>query len=739
MLRSAAEAPAMPGTKKPEAVILAKVPQYVTVDSAPTGFAVRRAAWVAPVFLLAFTGASVAILPLFPALTASYARALGKLTDVPASELAQQGSLSFRPFFALLMLLVSAFAAGSLKARLRMLLFSWVIYVPLLLLVDIALVTTASWGAPPPLSNAGGIAAGCVGLLVIVGVTFTQYRLPPNVTVRARRRRSLGYSLVLPCSAAVSIIVAVIALRFRAENLDALEGIPILGGFSSVVVLFLLTLTFMLYVLSAVQRRRRPTDGPMLSVAFLVPAHNEALEIAECIRALDAAATNYPGLCRLYVVDNASTDGTSEVAIKAVAKCRALQGRVLQCPERGKSHAMNLGIRHMSEDLVVRVDADTIVLPTFLQKTVPHFWDPSVGGASGLPLPKNPSSWLGRLRTIEVYYGVAFLRVGHGAMDAVMVLPGMAAAYRRELLEELGGFGIGFNGEDADITMRMGRLGYRIVTDPGIQLMTDVPDLPHLREQRQRWARGLFHMAARNMSAIRMRQGARAMWLLPWAILNSSRRCLMIPILTCAGAVELVDPTVFSLREISVIGGFVVGVQLLVITAILLAHRKFEAIPVIPSYLVFRIFRAYIALETLLSLQLNTSGKVEGAVASDDVTLPSPRLVQKSKELEIGMLFSTLELERQSRREAEVSLNALVRKTHQAALVRLRMMETIEKLNVAPDGTSAAEADFVLFLAELEQNGRPSIQRQARMDTLIREMREVVRESRLQQSRHTVG
>lgn len=55
-----------------------------------------------------------------------------------------------------------------------------------------------------------------------------------------------------------------------------------------------------------------------------------------------------------------------------------------------------------------------------------------------------------------------------------MVMPGVLASYRRELLVALGGFGEGFNGEDADITVRIGRLGYRIVNDPRIRVQTEM-------------------------------------------------------------------------------------------------------------------------------------------------------------------------------------------------------------------------------------------------------------------------
>jgi cellulose synthase/poly-beta-1,6-N-acetylglucosamine synthase-like glycosyltransferase len=408
----------------------------------------------------------------------------------------------------------------------------------------------------------------------------------------------------------------------RETYFDGLH-VRFIGGLDSNLVIFLLSLVILLFVASTTLEHGKPAHGPQLSVAFLIPAHNEARDLAECIRAIDAAAVGYPGGCKLYVVDNDSSDNTRAVAREVLAQCHSVKGEVLLCPTPGKSRALNLGLSRITDDVVIRIDADTIVSPSLLGTVVPWFWDESVGGVSGLPLPNEATPrWLYPLRIAEVYYGVAFLRVAQGAADAIMVMPGMIAAYRRTLVEELGGFAEGINGEDADITMRIGRLGYRIVTDLDVRVRTEVPEtLAHLREQRQRWARGLFHMAGRNMSTIWMRQGLRGLWILPWSIFNASRRSMMIPILVCALVVELLDPTVFALREVSVVAGFLVGLQLVVISVLLVAYRQFAAMPFVPAYLLFRMFRAYTAFETLLTLRLKPSPAEAGAV-----TTPSGQL-----------------------------------------------------------------------------------------------------------------
>jgi cellulose synthase/poly-beta-1,6-N-acetylglucosamine synthase-like glycosyltransferase len=598
--------------------VIAARPHWWSADTTPEAFAVPRALWVAPSFLLLYAGLSAAIVPLLSSLTEWYAGALAVVTGRQRWELlAMGGSLSFRPFLALLILLLSIFAVGSWAQRLKLLLFAWTLYAATILLVDATLVRYHDLWTPWPFAPVGGIVAGLAGLVVIIVTVFSRYLLPTGIRVLPRRRRSRLFLLVFLTCVGLAIAITVGFSWAREEYFDGLH-IRFIGGLDSNLVIFLLALVILLFVASATLEHGKPTHGPRLSVAFLIPAHNEARDLGECIRAIDAAAAGYGGDCELYVVDNDSSDDTARVARAALAKCHNIKGDVLHCPTPGKARALNLGLSRITQDVVIRIDADTMVSPSLLDAVLPWFWDESVGGVSGLPLPNEATPrWLYPLRIAEVYYGVAFLRVAQGAADAIMVMPGMIAAYRRALVEELGGFAEGINGEDADITMRIGRLGYRIVTDLDVHVRTEVPEtLAHLREQRQRWARGLFHMAGRNMSIIWMRQGLRGLWILPWSIFNASRRSMMIPILVCAFVVELLDPTVFALREISVVAGFLIGLQLVVISVLLLAYRQFAAMPFVPAYLLFRMFRAYTAFETLLTLRLKQSTAGAGAATT---------------------------------------------------------------------------------------------------------------------------
>jgi len=83
-------------------------------------------------------------------------------------------------------------------------------------------------------------------------------------------------------------------------------------------------------------------------VAAIVPARNEAVRIAETVRALRAI----PDVTETIVVDDASSDGTAARARDAGASVVRLDAR------RGKGGALQAGLTRTDADVVVFIDGD---------------------------------------------------------------------------------------------------------------------------------------------------------------------------------------------------------------------------------------------------------------------------------------------------------------------------------------------------------------------------------------------
>jgi hopene-associated glycosyltransferase HpnB len=113
------------------------------------------------------------------------------------------------------------------------------------------------------------------------------------------------------------------------------------------------------------------------SVAAIVPARNEARTIGETIRSL--ARQQYPGEFRIIVVDDASEDGTAEIARRAAdsagitSRLEVVAAPALRSGWTGKVWAMDAGAKAASKytpQWFWFIDADIVVAPDALRRLV---------------------------------------------------------------------------------------------------------------------------------------------------------------------------------------------------------------------------------------------------------------------------------------------------------------------------------------------------------------------------------
>lgn len=240
-----------------------------------------------------------------------------------------------------------------------------------------------------------------------------------------------------------------------------------------------------------------PEDSPFLPpVSVVVPAYNEELGIAAAVKSL--MASDYPVL-EVVVVDDGSTDGTA-----AVVEALNLPGvRVIRQVNGGKPSALNTGIAAASHDVLVLVDGDTVFEPDAMRALVAPLADPRVGAVSGNTKVGNRRGLLGRWQHIEYVIGFNLDRRMFDVLQCMPTVPGAIGAFRREVMEQVGGVSNDTLAEDTDLTMAVCRAGWRVVYAPEARAWTEAPaSLGQLWRQRYRWCYGTMQAMWKHRRAV---------------------------------------------------------------------------------------------------------------------------------------------------------------------------------------------------------------------------------------------
>jgi cellulose synthase/poly-beta-1,6-N-acetylglucosamine synthase-like glycosyltransferase len=355
-----------------------------------------------------------------------------------------------------------------------------------------------------------------LGGLVIMRLTFTSFVLPRATTVPRRRPRWIWDTILTWCaliSVVALIIVGYAVLSERANLTSVWQVFVPLYAVSLLFVLMFVPLWLLWWT-----NRQLPSPGDdRPPVDVLIPAYNEEENIVRLLESIDVAAGRYGGPVRVVVSNDGSHDATEELARDAIAQFRHARGEILTAPNGGQAAALNRAIAITDAEIAVRCDADSVMGPDALVYGVPWFRDPEVGSVGAMQEPRRDTvTWFHRMRALEVLFQFRFARVGQSLVDGIVVIPGPFTAFRRGPALTCGGFPTGMNGEDCDLTMQIGRLGYRVVVDPRIRSFEDVPRAPgEFVEQRTRWARAGFHVFARHV-ALRAGEAGPRVWFWTW-------------------------------------------------------------------------------------------------------------------------------------------------------------------------------------------------------------------------------
>ncbi|MCW1908794.1 MAG: glycosyltransferase [Candidatus Saccharibacteria bacterium] len=251
------------------------------------------------------------------------------------------------------------------------------------------------------------------------------------------------------------------------------------------------------------RQRRLPKrmfrTAPLVTV--LIPAHNEELGI---IRTLESVRRNTHQKLQIIVIDDFSTDATSDLVMKYICEHPNRSISLLKTPKNvGKAGALNYALgRHAIGEYIMTLDADSVLGRKSIARALTYFRDPKVVGVAANVRVMDSPSILGLLQKFEHMVGYRSKKF-YSLANCEFIIGGVASTYRRDILKQVGFYDTDTTTEDIGLSLKIAALGnrdHRLVYGADVVAMTEgVQTFKSLLRQRYRWKMGMLQNLLKNI------------------------------------------------------------------------------------------------------------------------------------------------------------------------------------------------------------------------------------------------
>ncbi len=298
-------------------------------------------------------------------------------------------------------------------------------------------------------------------------------------------------------------LIFLLGSPFLIGGLIAYEGYTLLESPVRIILLWAMTISFwstMLFVPMAVLSKYREDiqenvkSYPKISV--IIPAYNEEKVIQNTIEGL--LETKYPKK-EIIFVDDGSTDRTFDIANQY-----RNQIKVLHKENGGKASALNYALVYATGEIIVIVDADTIIGRHSLKEIVKGFEvDKNVAAVAGNIKVRNRMNWITKCQALEYITGIQIVRRAFDVFGSITIVPGALGAFKKSLLTESGAYGKETIVEDFDQTIKLLKAGLITQGSSKATAYTEAPNtFKDFFAQRKRWYRGNIQVLKRHSDAL---------------------------------------------------------------------------------------------------------------------------------------------------------------------------------------------------------------------------------------------
>jgi len=230
------------------------------------------------------------------------------------------------------------------------------------------------------------------------------------------------------------------------------------------------------------------------SCTILIPAHNEAKVIGETVEAM--LRLQYPkDKLTIMVINDGSKDETAAIVQRIASHSPQVVLFTIPPGEggKGKSRALNIGLKQVQSEIIAIYDADNTPDPKALHyltaQLVSH---KELGAVIGKFRTVNKdATLLTRFINIETLSFQSILQAGRWQMHNISTLPGTNFVIWTDLVRSLDGWDEEALTEDSELSIRIYEKGYKIKFIPYAVTYEQEPEEWKVwLKQRMRWVRG---------------------------------------------------------------------------------------------------------------------------------------------------------------------------------------------------------------------------------------------------------
>lgn len=239
------------------------------------------------------------------------------------------------------------------------------------------------------------------------------------------------------------------------------------------------------------KQKLRASLQPNFKISLLIPAHDEEVGIRH---ALEAAIDSTYKNKEIIVIDDGSTDNTYKIAQEFAQK-----GLIkLVRREKGsgsKAGALNYGTAYATGDIIMCIDADTLIERKSLDEIAKYFEDKKITAVSGnvriLSGDNGVQNLLTKLQSYEYIISMEMGRRYNAILNSLLIISGAFGAFRKEIFSGIGMYDKDTITEDFDLTVKVRKSGGRLAFGEESVAWTFCPNSwRSWWKQRIRWSHG---------------------------------------------------------------------------------------------------------------------------------------------------------------------------------------------------------------------------------------------------------